>query len=130
MAPARTKDEAQTRTGDVAVPREREKEQFVVRLQAQGGGLEESVTFNQGMPVTADQALLGLEGLRGKLSRGDLRTRDQAFERAAAFIGSVAAAGGTGPTSRSFTNRGVRGKDARVDVEVLRGVNLNKPPGK
>ena len=46
MAPARTKDDTQTKTGEGAIPKER-GEQYVVRLPAQGGGLQESITLNQ-----------------------------------------------------------------------------------
>jgi RHS repeat-associated protein len=115
---------------DKAIPQEQDKEQFVVRLQAQGGGLEKSVPFNQPFPVTADQALAGLDDLATQLTPRQMSQRDQAFSKAAAFIRSAAAAGGVGPMARSFTNRGVRGKNARVDVEVLRGINLTKTPGR
>jgi hypothetical protein len=62
------------------------------------------------------------------LTRRELQARTIALQRAEAWINNVAAAGGTGPPGRSgFTNPGVRGRDARIDVEILSGHNLVPP---
>src|SRR6266542_380456 len=58
-----TSERAEPKVVPRALPREREPE-FSVRLQAQGGGVEKAVPFTQTTPVTASQAILGLEALR------------------------------------------------------------------
>jgi RHS repeat-associated protein len=125
----KTEEDTKTKIEPKVVPRvepkKKEPESFVVRLQAQGGGLEKSVVLaKEGQPVSAGEAIAGLGALTAQLTKSELRERNQALIKAEKFIESVSRAGGTGPTSRSFTNTGVRGKDARIDVEVLRGVNL------
>ncbi len=103
-------------------------EEFVVRLQAQGSGLQKSVTIRQKTPVTATQAIQGLAELKESLTRAELALRDEALRKAEAWIRAAALAGGVGPPGKSgFTNRGVRGSVARIDVEVLRGTNLVPP---
>jgi RHS repeat-associated protein len=91
-----------------------------VRLQAQGGGLEQSVVIQgAGSGVTAGDGLHGLEVLRGSLTTRDATARAGAFAKAARFITGAAAGGGTTPIKRSFPIG--PGTDVRVDVEVLRG---------
>jgi Pretoxin HINT domain len=103
-------------------------DRFVVRLQAQGGGLEKSVPFNQTTPVTRTQAIAGLGELQNQLTRTEFKDRSVALQKAATWINQAAAAGGVGPPGKSgFTNPGVRGKDARIDVEILVGKNLVPP---
>jgi hypothetical protein len=103
-------------------------QRYVVRLQAQGSNLQKAVTFDQQEPVTAAQALQGLEQLKGRLTRRELAMRDQALLKAAAWIAAAARVGGAEPPGKSgFTNRGVRGRVAGIDVEILRGKNLVPP---
>ena len=109
----------------------RERETFSVRVQAQGGGLEKSVPVeDQPTPVTAGQALTALDQLEGQLSKSELKVRNQALEKARNFVRSAASAGGVSAPGKSFsfTNKGVRGRDARIDIEIVRGsVNLVPP---
>lgn len=96
--------------------------QFVVRLQAQGAGVEQSVVFSQNTPVTVAQGLAGLEALKEKLAQKELEARARSFERAARFITNAGAGGGAGPSGKSFP---VHPRNpVRVDVEILRGVNF------
>lgn len=95
---------------------------FTVRLQAQGGGLEKSVVFSQGTPVTVAQGLAGLESLKSQLTKKQLKERAGSFERAARFITNAATSGGAGPPGKSFP--ATPGNPNRVDVEILRGINF------
>jgi RHS repeat-associated protein len=92
-----------------------------VRLQAQGGGLEQSVVLQSGASgvVTGADALHGLGLLQSSLSAKDAAARARSFVKAAKFIQSAAAGGGTGYVKKSFTAG--PGTKVRVDVEVLRG---------
>jgi RHS repeat-associated protein len=106
-------------TGDRTIERPARRDPFVVRLQAQGGGVEESVLIARQRPVTATEALAGLEGLRGKLSPAEQRQRAPLIRKAQQFIGQAAAAGGVpANTRRSFA---LPGSSVRIDVEVLSG---------
>ncbi len=123
----RTSEEAKPKAEPKAVEKAEDKraESFVVRIQAQGGGVEKSVVFNQKTPVTVAQGLAGIEALKSQLKKGELRDRSQAFDKAAAWIADRPANGGAPPPGKSdFRNRGFSGNDARVDVEILRGVNF------
>ena len=113
-------------TGTAPAPtqgkRDSKSEQFVVRLQAQGGETEQSVVFNQNTPVTLAQGLAGLETLKAKLSQRQRDVRARLFQRAARFITNAKAGGGAGPPGQSFPLH--PGNPVRVDVEILRGVNF------
>jgi hypothetical protein len=104
------------------------EQRYVVRLQAQGSGLQKSVTFNQPTPVTRTAAVQGLSELEKQLTSREYKARDVALRKAETWINNVATSGGSGPPGKSgFTNPGVRGKVARIDVEILAGVNLVPP---
>jgi len=92
-----------------------------VRLQAQGGGVEQSVVVQSGASgvVTASDALHGLAELHGSLSSKDAAARAGSFARAARYIQNAAAGGGVGFSKKSFPAG--PGTSVRVDVEVLRG---------
>ena len=93
-----------------------------VRVQAQGGGVEKSVDLSSPTPSTAQQGLDALENLKGQLSKSELRARQGAFDKAESFIKACERCGGVDASvSKTFTNRGVRGSDARVDIEVITG---------
>jgi hypothetical protein len=51
-----------------------DKRLYVVRLQAQGGGLEESVTISQAVPVTVAQGIAELEELKKKIGKKETET--------------------------------------------------------
>ena len=93
-----------------------------MRLQAQGGGVEESVVLEGPTPITVAAGIAGLETLKGKLSPKEQRLRADLFLRAERFMHNARAGGGKGPPGSSQSIRGSRG--VRVDVEIIRGVNF------
>jgi len=97
---------------------------YTVRLQAQGGGVEESVVLTGQTPITVAQGLDGLETLKSNLSRRELRERADPFRRAERFIRNAPAGGGVGPPGRSFAVPESGG--IRVDVEIKRGINFRE----
>lgn len=100
-------------TGDATIPHAADRTYrrasggVTVRLQAQGGGLEESVVVNSGSAgvVTAADALLALSQLQASLSPKDAAARAKSFERAAQWIQRAAAGGGTGFKKMPFPPR-------------------------
>jgi len=92
-----------------------------VRLQAQGGGVEESVVLIGRNPITVTEGLAGFETLKGKLTRRQLEERAEPFRRAERFIRNAPAGGGVGPPGKSFA---LPRSDIRVDVEILHGINF------
>jgi hypothetical protein len=97
---------------------------FVVRLQAQGGGLEQSIPLANTRPITAAEGIAGLAILGSQLSKKQLVERAVPFARASRFILNAAAGGGVGPPGKSFALPGPAG--IRVDVEVRSGVNFTR----
>jgi hypothetical protein len=96
---------------------------YVVRLQAQGGGLEESVVLTEVSAITVAQGLDGLKTLKGKISGTEREQRADCFRRAERFIRNAPAGGGIGPPGKSFP---LPRSDIRVDVEILSGVNFRE----
>ena len=88
------------------------------RLQAQGGGIEESESWAQEEPLTKQQGLSLLRRLRERLRPGDRELRERPFEEAERFI-EQSEGGVDAPVRRSFRNRKTR--DVRVDIEVWGG---------
>lgn len=87
------------------------------RIQAQGNGVEKSVTWSQDEPLSREQGKTLLQQLKGQLSEKEHAERAEQFEQAERYI-----AGATGipaPERRSFQNR--KTKDVRIDIEVLAG---------
>lgn len=90
------------------------------RIQAQGGGLEASVSWVQLKPPTAAEGQAMLQALQTQLSPKDLRARATAFQKAGKFIDNAGKAGGvSAPVSKTFLVKGTR--DIRVDIEVITG---------
>lgn len=100
---------------------------YLVRVQVQGrslsvGAAGDSIVLRNTSPIRASATIVALDTLQARLKRSDLSLTSQAFARAKVWVSRVAAAGGTGPIgSKSFNNQGVSGRDARVDIEILRG---------
>jgi hypothetical protein len=88
------------------------------RVQAQGGGLEESENWAQDEPLTKASGLSLLDKLWEKLSKRDQKLRASQFENARRFIENVDG-GLDAPLGKSFLNRKKRG--IRVDIEILAG---------
>jgi hypothetical protein len=117
---------------DIAKAKTRERVPYVVRLQAQGGGLERSVVLANVDPIFGLQGTAGLAVLGAQLSKRQLEAqRTRAVQRgeicpimrAEAFILNAAAAGGIGPPGKSFA---APGSDVRIDVEILNGRNFTR----
>lgn len=94
------------------------------RIQVQGRALRQELSWSWSGPTppTAAEGLVGLEGLWQQLPRGERRLLDQAFEQARAFIRHCAPAGCPPRGKNNMTNRGIRGSDTRVDIEIITGV--------
>ncbi len=88
------------------------------RIQAQGGGLEASETWNQDDPLTKQQGQNLLDRLKNKLSPEAREQRRKPFEDAERFIAG-ARGGLDAPQRRSFL--GPQGKGIRVDIEIWGG---------
>jgi hypothetical protein len=91
------------------------------RVQAQGGGVEESVPWAQPRPPTARDGHRMLTDLHAKLAPSEQRHRESAFEQARQFADITAQSGGTGPTKKSFPLK-PRPDHRRVDIEVHKGL--------
>ena len=96
--------------------RNRRDENTVVRIQAQGGGLERSIVLQN---PTAAQGLAALATLQATLTPRQQEERAGSFAKAARFIENAPKGGGVISPGKSFP-AGPR-TDIRVDVEVLRG---------
>ncbi len=87
------------------------------RMQAQGNGLEKSVSWSQDEPLTRTQAKGLLQRLKGLLSKSEYAERAEQFDQAERYI--EGADGLDATKRRTFQNRKTR--DVRVDIEVLAG---------
>lgn len=96
-----------------------------VRLQAQGTDVPDKnpvIVIDQMRPVCLSQGLAGLAELNQQLTTRQQGARNIAFQDTATYMRRAAAGGGlSGVTKKTFNNPGVDPKEARVDVEVLRG---------
>ncbi len=90
------------------------------RLQAQGGRIEESVSWNQDEPPTRAEALDMLQELEHKLLPREQQLRASSFIKAKGFINNAAIKNGVdAQVHKSFKVKGT--KDARIDIEVISG---------
>ncbi|BFI44266.1 hypothetical protein YKD1_06850 [Yersinia pseudotuberculosis] len=90
------------------------------RIQAQGSSLEESFSWAQDTPITAKDALKGLDGLESGLSKKDRQLRKTEFEKARRFIENAENNGGVdAQVSKTFQVKGTAHE--RVDIEVNSG---------
>lgn len=90
------------------------------RIQAQGGGLEESESWAQDDPLTAKKGLQLLGLLKRKIPKSECDLREKEFQKAEKLIRRIEQGGGIDAKfSRSFRTKGT--KDVRVDIEVLSG---------
>jgi hypothetical protein len=90
------------------------------RIQAQGGGTEQSEPWAQKRPPTESEMLRKCDLLERKLTDRERKDREVPFTQLRRFIQAAARSGGVvAPLSKSFLKRG--SKDVRVDIEVRRG---------
>ena len=90
------------------------------RFQAQGGGLEESESWDEEMPLRAFHGHHLLDGLRLKIAPKEAIVRQESFLKAHRFIDAAASSGGVGFCKKSYLVRGSR--EQRVDIEVQSGL--------
>jgi hypothetical protein len=95
------------------------------RIQAQGGGVEESESWAKDEPLTLEEGLEYLETLKNKLSKTDYEQRAKEFEKAEKFIRQAGENGGVdAQVSKTFKVKGTR--DVRIDIEVISGTAFVK----
>jgi hypothetical protein len=87
----------------------------------QGGGINDSVSRAEAVPLQASAGQAALLILANRLPATERQIRQSVIDKARAFITRCEAVGGvTCPISRSFLVRGDR-QNRRVDVEVHPG---------
>lgn len=91
------------------------------RLQAQGGGVEESEAWARTTPLSATEAHKMLHALHSKLSPREQTYRDQAFKDAHKFINNAACCNGVRAQIRKSYPMPPRPDHRRVDIEVIAG---------
>jgi hypothetical protein len=89
------------------------------RIQAQGGGVEMSVSWSRQTPLTESEMMAMVEVLESKLTSAERGARVTAFEQVRRLIRNASATGGLPQLSLSFLHLSHRG--IRVDLEVLKG---------
>jgi len=105
---------------------DKEPQQYRVRIQAQGGGLDKknfpSYAYAKPMPMTVAEGIAALQILKSQIPKKQLPKWNDLLRRAERYITSGPGSGGLYPPGASFQERGV--SDRRVDVEIQRGGNF------
>lgn len=92
------------------------------RVQAQGGGVEESVPWKELEPPTESMGHKMLDQLWGTLVPAERQYRELVFEQAHRFVTQAAGGGGvSSPTRKTFLVRPITPEKRRVDIEVHKG---------
>ena len=90
------------------------------RIQAQGDGLEKSVSWNRATPPTSKEELSMLDELTESLTKGERKARQEAIDKAKKWIINAGKNGGAdAPVSKTFLIKGT--KDVRIDIEIITG---------
>ncbi len=90
------------------------------RIQAQGGGVEKSVSWNRATPPTVSEGLKMVDDLEASLTKAERKARQKELDKARKFIRDAGKAGGIdAPVSKTFLAKDT--KDVRVDIEVISG---------
>lgn len=89
------------------------------RLQSQGGGLNDSKPWAQPAPLKHKTAIGMSHALEAMASSKEQKLRAVAHTKSRAFMHAAKAAGGTGPTSKTYMVKGDLHR--RVDIEVRNG---------
>jgi len=92
------------------------------RVQAQGGGVEESVPWAQDQPPTAREGHEMLNALEVRLTARESACRAEAFRQAHEYIDRAARVGGSHAPDRKSYPAPPRKDQRRVDIEVLKGI--------
>jgi len=86
-----------------------------------------SEAWAQPEPPTASEGVAMLNTVWAQLSRRDQQMRNIAYQRLAAFILSRPPVGVTAYYPGSWSNPGISGKIARLDLEVISGSAFLRP---
>ncbi|MCK5718264.1 MAG: hypothetical protein KAH77_12325 [Thiomargarita sp.] len=90
------------------------------RIQAQGGGVEESVSWSRNTPLSKEEGLHKIDTLENILPPNEAKMRAHAFEKARVFVIKAADNGGIdAQVSKSCRVKGT--KDIRIDIEIITG---------
>jgi hypothetical protein len=94
------------------------------RFQAQGGGVEESVSWSSHIVPTVSDGLQMLADLGQSLSASQFAARVGALAKATTYVRDVCApSGGCPPLSKSFYSNGsAQQKGIRIDLEIFTGI--------
>ena len=90
------------------------------RLQAQGEHLEESESWAQNTPLTANEGINLLQQLWDKLSGRNKTIRNKPFNKAKKYIEQASENGGVSATVFASFNAKTMPKE-RIDIEVRKG---------
>ena len=90
------------------------------RIQAQGGGFEESISWSSENPPTVFDGFSFLDDLIDLLPHSEKVIREKEIEKARNFIQNSSLKGGIdAPVSKTFRVSG--SKNSRIDIEVIKG---------
>lgn len=89
------------------------------RIQSQGGGLNDSKPWALEAPLDCTVAIMMSHELEALASRREKKLRADAHRKSRAFMNAARAAGGTGPTSKTYMVK--NDPHRRVDIEVHAG---------
>ena len=89
------------------------------RIQAQGGGVEESEAWAQSYVPKKSDGYGMAESLKGKLKKKELKKRERSFKKLDKFIENAPRTG-YDYSSQSYMPFPPNG-DVRVDVEIIKG---------
>jgi len=90
------------------------------RIQSQGGGVEDSESWNDTIPISSCNAIKKTDALEGRHNKREKKLRLEAFNKAKNFITLAALNGGI---SHSVSKTYMIKSDShrRVDIEVKKG---------
>lgn len=91
------------------------------RIQAQGGGLEESEKWARDTPPSWEEGLEIVEKLKKKLPKKELENRKELLDKAEQFIKAAGKKGGvSAQVSKKIQKKD--SEDVRIDIEVIAGI--------
>lgn len=90
------------------------------RLQSQGGGMNDSKPWSQAVPLKHKSAIGMSLALEAMASHKERKLRTDAHKKSRSFMNNAKAAGGTGPTSKTYMVKG--DPHRRVDIEIRDGM--------
>ncbi len=86
------------------------------RIQAQGDGLEKSVSWSQDEPLSKEEGFGLLKKLKSLLTSDEIKAREKELVKAERYIDNTSG-GLDAVKKKTFLNR--KTKDTRIDIEIL-----------